>query len=300
MRAITILTAGLVTAASLTTGPSLLADGLTFAHATSDPTRTAPMAHFRPQATANRVRLGIISYDLPLFVRATGIHPALTARYMNWGDPFPAAEVLANNRLGVTTAIVLEPRNVSPSSIAAGRHNAYLARWAKAERTLGLPVLLAFAPEANGYWYPWGKGHISPALYKKMYRKVHNVLLRDGARRVTWLWQVNKISRKTERLSLLWPGSAYVNVVGLDGQLTTRTATFGSVFGPVLAQIRGLTRVPVMLSEVAVAKGPARPRQVTSLFAAARKAHLTALNFFDVRTWSFDHDRATLKALRAR
>jgi hypothetical protein len=299
MRLLAILAAVLVTAAGIATALFLRADGPSSPHAKSHVTEAAarPKTHVRLPATASRVGFGIISYDLPLFERQTRIHPSLTAKYINWGTPFPAAEVRADHQLGATTAIVLEPRAVSPASIAAGRDNAYLASWARAERKLGLPVILGFAPEANGYWYPWGKGHISPALYKKMYRKVHDVLLRDGARHITWLWQVNRISRKTERLSLLWPGRGYVNVVGLDGQLTKSWSTFYTAFGPTLAQIRRITRAPVMLSEVAVARGPARARQITRLFSVAHNEHITALNFFDVKTWNFDHDRAALKAL---
>lgn len=300
MRLLAILAAGLVTAAGLATALFLRADGHSSAHDKSHVAEAAarPETQARLQATAGRVRLGIINYDLPLFVRQTRIHPALTATYISWGAPFPAAKVRADRRIGATTVVVLEPRGVSPRSIAAGRDNAYLASWAAAERKLGLPVILSFAPEANGYWDPWGKGHISAALYKNIYRKVHNVLLRGGARHITWLWQVDRISRQTERLSLLWPGRAYVNDVGIDGQLATSRSTFYTVFGSTLAQIRRLTRAPVMLSELAVAKGRARARQITRLFSAAHKEHLTALNFFDVKTWNFDHDRAALKALR--
>jgi hypothetical protein len=300
MRLLAIIAAGLAIAAGVATALFLRADRPPPAHANARLTQAATPAkrHVLPQATSRRVRLGVISYDVPLFVRQTGIHPALTAKYINWGAPFPAAEIRADHRLGATTVLVLEPRAVSPASIAAGRDNAFLATWARAERTLGLPVILAFAPEANGYWYSWGKGHISPALYKKMYRKVHNVMLRDGARRITWLWQVNRISRKTERLSLLWPGRAYVDVVGLDGQLTKSWSTFYTCFGPTLAQIRRVTRAPVMISEVAVVAGRARPAQIAELFSAAHQKHITALDFFDVKTWSFDHDRATISALR--
>ena len=301
MRLLAILAAAMVTAAGFATALLIRADGPSPRQAKSHVAETAARsnAQVRPQATVSRVSLGIISYNLSLFVRETRIHPALTAKYIGWGTPFPAAEVQADHALGATTVIVLEPQGVSPRSIAAGHENAYLAGWAKAERKLDLPVIVSFAPEANGNWYPWGKGHISAALYKKMYRKVHNVLFRDGARRITWLWQVDRTSRKTERLSLLWPGRTYVSEVGIDGQLGTKTSTFYTVFAPTLAQIRRFTRIPVMLSEVAVAQEPARATQITRLFSAAHKERLTALDFFDVKTWNFDHDRAVLNALRA-
>ena len=297
MRLLAILAAVLATAAGLTAALLMRAGGPSSAHANQATARMKTPA--RADATAARVGLGIISDNLPLFVRQTGIHPALTSRYVAWGTAFPAAEVRVNHRLGATTLVVLEPRTISPRRIVAGHGDAYLARWAAAERKLGLPIMLAFAPEANGPWYPWGKGHISPALYIRMYRLVHNVLLKDGARRVTWLWQVNKITSKTEPLNLLWPGRAYVDLVGIDAAMFGGKSTFSNVFGPTFAKVRSFTRTPVMLSEVSMAPGPARPREITGLFSAARKEHLTALNFFDVHIWNFDHDRATLRALRA-
>jgi mannan endo-1,4-beta-mannosidase len=275
--------------------------------ASPQPAHLAPSARARvtqtsarrqaPAASA-RARLGIISYNLPLFEQQTGIHPSLSAVYIDWGTPFPADKVLSFHRLGVTTLIVLEPRDVGPRSIAAGKEDAYLAGFAAAERKLGMPILLSFAPEANGIWYSWGKGHISPVLYKEMYRHVHYILLKDGAKHITWLWQVDRSSATTERLSSLWPGRSYVNDIGFDGQLQSPSATYASVFGPTFAQVRAFTRTPVMLSEVGVAKGPSRARQITALFSAARKANLSALNFFDVGTWNFDQDRAALRAIR--
>ncbi len=260
---------------------------------------TQTTAHRQAPAASARTRLGVISYNLPLFEESTEIHPSLTAVYIDWGTPFPAAKVLSFHKLGVATLIVLEPRDISPGKIAAGKKRAYLAHFAAAEKKLGLPIYLSFAPEANGIWYTWGKGHISAALYKAMYRRVHSVLLKDGAKHITWLWQVDRSSTATEPLSLLWPGRAYVNAVGLDGQLASATSTFAKVFGPTFAQVRAFTKVPVMLSEVGVGKGPSRGRQITALFAAGRKSHLSAVNLFDVGTWNFDKDKAALKAIQA-
>lgn len=251
-----------------------------------------------PGLATGRLGLGVISDNLPLFERQTRIRPALTATYINWGVPFPAAKVSADHALGATTLIVLEPRNVSAQRIAAGQENSYLASFASAERRLGLPVILSFAPEANGDWYTWGEGHVSPALYKRMYRYVHYALLRYGARHLTWLWQVNRSSHHTEPLSLLWPGPKYVDAVGIDGQLKGAGSSFYTEFAKTVAEVRRFTSVRVMLSEVGVKPGWSAPRNITGLVTAARKAHLVALNLFDVEIYNFDNDRLALAAVR--
>ncbi|HET9894683.1 MAG TPA: glycosyl hydrolase [Streptosporangiaceae bacterium] len=246
-----------------------------------------------------QVSVGIINYNLPVFEQRTKIIPAITAKYYNWGAPFPAAQILANHLSGTKMLIVLEPRKQNMKRLAAGRYDAYLKTWAIAEKALGLPIILSFAPEMNGVWYPWGKGHITAALYKRAFQHVHNVLLRDGAKHITWMWQVDRSSKATEALSALWPGRSFVNVIGLDGQLGSKSATFSSVFGATYAQVRKFTKVPVMLSEVGIARGASRPKQVTALFASAHKAPLSAVVFFDVGVWNFDKDKATLKAIKS-
>ncbi|HEY3906801.1 MAG TPA: glycosyl hydrolase [Streptosporangiaceae bacterium] len=248
---------------------------------------------------ATKVSLGIISYNLPIFEQKTKIFPSITAKYFGWGTAFPTAEVLANHTSGTETLIVLEPTKQNLGKLASGKFDSYLKKWATAEKALGLPIILSFAPEANGNWYPWGKGHISAALYKRIFQHVHNVLLKDGAKHITWMWQVDRSSKNTEALSAIWPGRPYVNVIGLDGQLGSKTATFNNVFGATFSQIRKFTTVPVILSEVGIKASTNRPKQVKALFASAHKVPLAALVFFDVGIWNFDTDTATLKAIRA-
>ncbi len=259
---------------------------------------STPAAPAAPQAAAKNVSLGVISYNLPLFEQQTKIFPSITAKYFDWGSPFPSADVLANHTVGATTLIVLEPRTQNMKRLAAGKYDAFLKQWATADKALGLPIILSFAPEANGDWYPWGEGHVSPALYKKIFQHVHNVLLKDGAKHITWMWQVDRSSKATETLSTIFPGRSFVNVIGFDGQLASKTATFTSVFGSTYAQVRKFTKVPVMLSEVGVKRSSNRPKQITALFASAHKAPLSAVVFFDVGIWNFDTDKATLKAIK--
>ncbi len=266
--------------------------------------KTKPVKETNPQKAPSKtkakpVQLGIVSYNLPIFEQTTQIYPSLTGKYIGWGTPFPSSVVLQDHTLGTTTIIVLEPTNVNLARIAAGKENSYLATFAAAEKKLNLPIILSFAPEMNGDWYPWGAGHITPALYKKMFQRVHSVLLKDGAKHVTFMWQVDRIWRTTEALKLLWPGKAYVNLIGFDGQLSSQTATFTSLFGPTFTQVRAFTNTPVLLSEVGAKKSPKRPAQIKALFTGAKKDQMTGVVFFDVGNWNFDTDTATLAAIKA-
>ena len=300
MRFVAIMTALLAATASFFAVQLIRGAGSATSHSAARTTaKVSPRHQARPKATPPKAKLGIISYNLPVFEQQTKIIPAITAKYYDWGTPFPTADVVSNHSEGVETLIVLEPQKQSAQSIISGKHDAYLAQFAAADKKLGLPITLSFAPEANGDWYPWGFGQIKPAAYKKMYQHVHNVLIRDGAKKVTWLWQVDRIWHTTEPLNLLWPGKSYVNEIGFDGQLTKLSATLYSLFGPTIKQVRSFTKTtPLMLSEVAIEKSPSRPKRVTALFAAANKEKLRAVVFFDVGIWDFDTDKATLAAIR--
>jgi mannan endo-1,4-beta-mannosidase len=251
-----------------------------------------------PQATARKLSLGIISYNLPTFEKSTKIRPSITAKYFNWGAPFPSAQIKAYHKLGATTLVVLEPRTQNMSKLAGGKYDSYLKKWALADKKLNLPIIFSFAPEANGNWYPWGKGHITPALYRKMFQHVHNVLLKDGARHVTWLWQADRSSPRTEALKPLFPGKAYVNEIGLDGQLSQSFPTFKVVFGSTLTEVRAFSKLPIMLSEVGVERGATAPKKIRDLFGSARQKSLSALVLFDVGNWFFDNNPAALEEIR--
>jgi hypothetical protein len=254
---------------------------------------TSPQQHTPPQ-------LGVVAYNLAQFDENTGMYPSISVHFIQWGAPFPSAIVQQDHGLGITAMIVLEPNHVSLSGIAAGRSNAYLASWASADRELGLPVILSFAPEANGSWYPWGSGHIGAGLYRTMWRRVEDVMFAHGARRITWLWQVNSVWPGSEALKALWPGSAYVNEVGIDGQLSAPSDTFTSVFRRTISEVHAITSAPVMISEVAIARSKSRPGQITGLFAGADHNGLAAVIFFDAHSrWQIDTDPTAVAAFRA-
>jgi mannan endo-1,4-beta-mannosidase len=269
---------------------------------TALPGRTASLpgrSALLPARAASSFQVGVVAYNLANFEKAAGVYPAVVVKYLQWGTPFPASEVTQDHGLGATTMLVLEPRHISMASIAAGRGDAYLAEWAAADRSLGLPVILSFAPEANGTWYSWGAGHISPHLYVRAWRHVHDRLIRDGAQHVTWLWQMAADNPGSEALRLLWPGQRYVTEAGIDAQYAQPSATFTSVFGKTITDMQAITSRPLLLSEVAVARSASRPAQITGLFAGVSQHRLAGLIFFDAHPkWAIDNDPPALTAFR--
>jgi Glycosyl hydrolase family 26 len=254
------------------------------------------------RAACHGATVGVATDNLSQFEASTRIYPSVAVKYLDWGSPFPASTVQQNHGLGVTTQLVLKPVNIELQDIADGGADGFLASWANADRRLGLPVILSFAPEPNGDWYPWGYGHVSAALYKRAWRQVHDVLTERGARRITWLWQVNVGFAASEPLRRLWPGPAYVSAVGIDGPLRKGQA-FNAVFGPTIRQVRAITHQPVGVGEISVHRSPSRVRQINELFAAVCRDRLSGFVWFDIKLPSINYqlegDPGALAAFRS-
>jgi mannan endo-1,4-beta-mannosidase len=90
------------------------------------------------------------------FASEVGRQPNVVMYFSAWGDSFRTSFASVALRHGAVPFVELEPYTVSMQSIAAGQQDAYLRSYADAVRTFGHRVLIGFAHEMNGSWYPWG------------------------------------------------------------------------------------------------------------------------------------------------
>ena len=85
-----------------------------------------------------------------------------------------------------------------------------------------------------------------------------------------------------------WPGSAYVNWVGIDGYYYRPAWTFASLFGPTIKAIRALTLDPILISETGATPAAGKPAKIADLFAGIRAYGLLGFVWFDAnrhRDW---------------
>jgi hypothetical protein len=105
-------------------------------------------------------------------------------------------------------------------------------------------MMLRFAHEMNGNWYPWCEAvnGNQPGDYIRAWQHVHGLFTAAGASNVNWVWVPNGGGYIDP--SLLYPGEAFVDTVGLDAYNWGTTQAWSSwqlpdaVFGPHLAQLR--------------------------------------------------------------
>ena len=219
-----------------------------------------------------------ITEGIKSFGRTTTVHPALVEYYTRFGAPFQAQEARQATEAGSVPLIQLNPQTAAPNRIAAGAYNKYLRQYAAKIKVFGCPVILSFGHEMNGSWYPWGRPQTTPAQFIAAWRQIHHVFTAARVTNVIWAWDP---THRGSPASEWWPGSKYVNWIGLDGYFR-RGQTFNYIFERQLSVIRHLPRKPVFIAETGVAPSARAAHQIAALFNGLKQHHLTGLIWFDV------------------
>ena len=264
--------------------------------------------------------LGVYASNVPAsyaqvdaFATATEVKPDVVMYFSSWYTPFKASFAQAAVQHGAVPLIQIEPRTesktgvtkaVSLAPIAAGKYDAYLSSFSAQVRSFGRPVILSFGHEMNGSWYPWGHTKSSPASFIAAWRHVVTLFRELGAKNVTWLWTVNIIDLRHNRIpspAPWWPGGAFVNWVGIDGYYFKKNYEFAPLFGPTIARIRGFTKDPILISETGAATDVGQPAKIANLFQGIHDYGLLGFVWFDsTDTTSFriDNNPAARAAFR--
>jgi mannan endo-1,4-beta-mannosidase len=236
--------------------------------------------------------LGVYAQGLPdsyapvsAFKSTTQATPDVVMYYSGWFVPFPGkfAATVANN--GAVPLVQMDPDNISVSRIASGRYDGYLSAYAESVRAYKHPVVLSFGHEMNGTWYSWGYRHTPPTVFVAAWRHIVKLFRALQANNVTWLWTVNIINnthgKSIPRPDQWWPGSSYVNWVGIDGYYLKPSWKFAPLFGPTIAAIRKLTLDPILVAETGAVPAAGQPAKITDLFAGIRQYGLLGFVYFD-------------------
>lgn len=205
-----------------------------------------------------------------------------------WLQPFAAAPFQACFNRGALPLCTMSSDTDSLAAIAQGSRDAVFTTWAQAAAAYGKPILLRWDWEMNGTWYAWGK---QPAAdYVAAWRHLHD-LVRPIAANVEWVWCPNVDFTGATPLASLWPGSQYVERVGVDGYnfgtnplKNAGWKTWEQVFAPTLTSLKTLAPgKPIVVCETSSTEiGGSKAQWITDMFASL-KAHpeVTGLVWFN-------------------
>lgn len=222
--------------------------------------------------------------DVDQFAHAVGRQPNLVIYYSKWLDPFQVSFATAAAAHGATTLVQLAPTNVSLRDIASGRFDSYLRSYAAAVEKFGRQVILSFGHEMNGDWYSWGYKHTPGNVFVAAWRHIVTVFRAVGARNVIWLWTINvynMYASLTSNPAIWWPGSSYVNWVGIDGYYYHNSQSFAQLFGPTIVDVRAFTGDPIIIAETGASLGAGQSAKITDLFTGVQTYGLLGFVWFD-------------------
>ena len=227
------------------------------------PVSTAPLAAFRAD---------------------TGVTPKLVLYFSEWGEPFQTTFATTETDDGATPLVQIESGGLNLEEIANGSQDGYLTAYAKRVRDFGHPVVISFGHEMNGNWYHWGWKRTPASTFVAAWRHLVTVFRSAGATNVTWMWTVQAAADApslTTSPAPWWPGSDYVNWVGIDGHYIYQGQTFHSIFDPAIAQVRGITSKPILIAETSISKSVGQLPDIPNLFQGVKSRGLLGFVYFD-------------------
>jgi len=226
----------------------------------------AAIALAAPAGAQASIQLGVYTPGAPAeagalseYASMVGRQPDIVMWYRDFGQPLMYSNEIKNlGATGQAPLITWEPYEQSLSGIASGAYDKYLQESAAIAKSWGKPLMIRFAHEMNGNWYPWGASTATSttnsASYVAAYRHVVDVFRASGATNVKWVWSPNVQESTKYQMAPYFPGDEYVDYVGLDGyNWGTNNGetwqTFEQVFSSSYAVATQLTSDPVIITE---------------------------------------------------
>ena len=189
-----------------------------------------------------------------------GRQPVMVLSYKNWSvEPFYPPELERLWDGGAVPLVTWEPETADGNGvplreIVEKRHDRYIRKSAEAAAAWGKPIMLRFAQEMNGGWYPWGynvDGN-TPRLYREAWHRIFWIFRNHGADNVIWVWSPNEDAGGGHPLAVFYPGDEFVDWVGIDGFCwggTIGWPSFTTIFGDTYDRIVKIASKPIMIAE---------------------------------------------------
>lgn len=223
--------------------------------------------------------------SLVLAQKSVGEHFAIVGYYQAWGvkennfDVHFAANIDKNGSIPMITwepwrpvsgydrsEGLVDQKEYRLANIIKGDFDSYITDYAKAIRMYGKPVMIRFAHEMNGSWYPWGSTFNTPQEYILVYRHVHEIFDSVRATNATWVFSPNAsfVDNRipyADNLTVFYPGDDYVDWVGFSAfnwagvYKQNVWETPSQIYQESLTQIEKFNK-PIMITETASAESP--------------------------------------------
>lgn len=175
---------------------------------------------------------------------------------------FPMAKAIRLKKAGITPVIRIMPRSdftegrpdpvYSMQKIATGVFDNQLIEWARDCALFNSEVIVDFAVEANGTWFPWSSE--DPKHYISAFRRVQTII-KSIASKTEYIWHVNA-DESRDNLARYYPGHDFVDYVGAsiygNWKPNEKPKDFAGVAKVTFGHLEHITPKPKAISEIGV------------------------------------------------
>ena len=190
------------------------------------------------------------------------------------------------------------------AEIPTGNLDSYINQFAGQVKVYEGDVVMRFAHEMNGNWYPWGN---RPEEYKNAYIYLYERFSELQVDNVTWLWGVNTESvpyQETAYISQFYPGDEYVDIIGIDGFNfgNEQWRSFDGIFNKSYSYVTNNYEKPVWIAEVASSElGGNKAEWVNEMFGdlSSKYEKVDALIWFNLlkeKDWRMESSESSFES----
>lgn len=255
------------------------------------------------------------------FERQAGKHAGIVMWYADWQhSPAPSLSQLnAIERRSSTPEITWEPWDASNglyksqpryglTNIVKGEFDSYIWTWARSLAAWKHPVLLRFAQEMDGNWFPWSdyaNGNHA-GQFVLAWRHVHDIFQHAGATNVQWVWSPAFATSTAQ-----FPGTRYVNVLANTCQnagkplFTRGWKSFAQGCAKTIDRMHSLVPgLPIQLAETgSTEQGGSKAQWIREMWAYLAAHHdVTSIIWFNLvkeADWRIDSSPSAERAFAA-
>lgn len=246
------------------------------------------------------------SVSLSTFEQSVGKQANMQATFVGWNESFPSSLANSLKSSGKTLVIFWENTGTSLDQINAGSSDSYISSFAAQAKASGASVILAPLHEMNGNWDTWDGtvGNNTPAKVITTWRHIHDAFA--GVTNVKFAWDVNNVSvpdTASNSINSYYPGSAYVDYVGVDG-FNFDTESWDQVFPSSLMSLLSSYNKPIYILSTASVPGAQKAQWIKDMGAHIKNyPNIAGWVWFNQNggdgNWLVDSDTLSLAAFKS-
>lgn len=233
----------------------------------------------------------------------------MQAVFVGWGNGADFPSGYGTKERGETLFVYWEQFGTTLDAIINGSQDSYIKQFAASANAYVAPVILAPFHEMNGDWTPWSGvvGNNTPAKVVLAWQHIHDLFA--GVNNVKFAWVANADSvpdTSANAIGQYWPGTSYVDYVGLDGfngPTYDSSLSFDSLFSSAISQVNGYGK-PILITSTAAASSAGKPAWITDALTVAIKKYSNVIGWIwfnenKEANWLVNSDASSLTAFKS-